>query len=229
MNQNRALNAYAYDHLRDMIYNGEFEYNRVYSETKLAAELSVSRTPIRDALNRLMQERYIDILPNRGFMLHMPNYSDTIEAYHVRAMIETYCAEYVCLHHDDPDAMVTINIMAEALEKQCELLAQPDQYTISKFWIQDLRFHKAVVKYMNISSFDSQYDCFMHIFMPHHLIDTGHIAETREHALERHRSTVVEHREIIEALKSGDTARTRQAVHTHLDSSLRAVFMHING
>ena len=94
----KALNSIAYDHLRDMIYKSELEFNKIYSETKLAAQLSISRTPIRDALNRLAQERYIDILPNRGFILHTPTQADIVEAFHVRMMIEGYCAQIVAKH-----------------------------------------------------------------------------------------------------------------------------------
>ena len=50
MSDYKALNAIAYGHLRRMIYASELEFNKVYSETKLAAQLSISRTPIRDAL-----------------------------------------------------------------------------------------------------------------------------------------------------------------------------------
>ena len=95
MSEYKALNNIAYDHLRDMIYNCELEFGKVYSETKLAAQISVSRTPVRDALNKLAHERYIDILPNKGFMLHTPSRADINEAYHVRRMIEDYCAGIV--------------------------------------------------------------------------------------------------------------------------------------
>ena len=95
MAEYKALNTIAYEHLRRMIYGSELEFNKVYSETKLAAQLSISRTPIRDALNRLVQERYIDILPNRGFRLHTPTQGDIFEAFHVRMMIESYCAKIV--------------------------------------------------------------------------------------------------------------------------------------
>ena len=97
----RTLNNIAYEHLRNMIYQSELEFGRVYSETKLAARLNISRTPIRDALNRLAQERYIDILPNRGFVLHSPTQADIIEAYHVRLMIEGYCAGIVAAHYPE--------------------------------------------------------------------------------------------------------------------------------
>ena len=44
MSDYKALNAIAYGHLRRMIYASELEFNKVYSETKLAAQLSISRT-----------------------------------------------------------------------------------------------------------------------------------------------------------------------------------------
>ena len=112
MSEYRTLNAVAYDHLRDLIYNGELEYGRIYSETKLAARLSISRTPIRDALNRLAQERYIDILPNRGFLLHKPTREDLIEACHVRMMVEGYCADSIARQHIIKAIRFTINPIA---------------------------------------------------------------------------------------------------------------------
>ena len=109
MSDYKTLNDRAYEHLRAMIYNRELEFRRVYSETRLAAALSVSRTPIRDALNRLAQERYIDILPNRGFMLHTPTQADIMEAYHVRMMIEGYCAQEVAKHYPDAAARSAVS------------------------------------------------------------------------------------------------------------------------
>ena len=93
MSDYKPLQNVAYDYLREMIYSRELEFGMIYSETRLARELSISRTPIRDALNRLSRERYIDILPNKGFQLHKPDENDIREAYHVRMMIECYCGE----------------------------------------------------------------------------------------------------------------------------------------
>ncbi len=56
------LNEQAYQHLQKLIIQGEFEYNKIYSETKLSRELGISRTPFRDAVHRLAQEGYIDII-----------------------------------------------------------------------------------------------------------------------------------------------------------------------
>ena len=209
----KALNTVAYEHLKGMIYSGELEYGTIYSETKLAAQLSISRTPMRDALNRLAQERYIDILPNRGFMRHKPNRADIIEAYHVRMMIEGYCAKIVARHYPaEPKAQETVRRMEAALEGQKALMDDTAQYSITQFWLDDLDFHKALLKYMNISALNLQYDSFMHIFMPHHIIATNQV--------HRHYTTLVEHAAIIDALKSRDPVRVEAAIRAHLDSGL---------
>ena len=220
----KALNSIAYDHLRDMIYKSELEFNKIYSETKLAAQLSISRTPIRDALNRLAQERYIDILPNRGFMLHTPTQADIVEAFHVRMMIEGYCAQIVAKHYPDAKSRATIDHMEDALLRQQRLLEDDKSYSLNQFWQDDLVFHKSLLEYMNIFSLNVQYDSYMHIFMPHHLIENSDAHQIQPRTLERHRSTLVEHSAITEALKSHDPDRVQSAIRAHLDSGLRALY-----
>ena len=63
------LNEQAYNYLQKLILENHFSYQEVYSETKLSKELGISRTPLRDAVHRLAQEGYIDIIPSKGFML----------------------------------------------------------------------------------------------------------------------------------------------------------------
>ncbi len=223
MSEYRTLNELAYEHLRRMIYEGELTFNRIYSETKLARDLSVSRTPMRDALNRLAQERYIDILPNRGFTLHTPTQADVLEAYHVRLMIEGYCAQIVAQHYPDEKTLDAVGHMEAALEQQRRLLDDGAAYSLSQFWLDDLAFHKSLLEYMGISSLCTQYDRYMHIFMPHHLIEEFDIHEKQPRTLERHRSTLIEHKAIIDALRSRNTERVQAAVRGHVDSSLNAL------
>ncbi|MBQ3479949.1 MAG: GntR family transcriptional regulator [Clostridia bacterium] len=225
MTEYKALNTIAYEHLRRMIYSSELEFNKFYSETKLAAQLSISRTPIRDALNRLAQERYIDILPNRGFRLHTPTQGDIYEAFHVRMMIESYCAKIVSRHYPDAPARTTVARMEDAMDMQRNLLEDDTSYSLGQFWLDDIAFHKATLEYLNITSVIKQYESFMYIFMPHHLIRESDTHQKQPATLERHRSTLVEHAAITEAIKSHDEERIQKAIQSHLDSSLKALYV----
>ena len=225
MTEYKALNTLAYEHLRKMIYGSELEFNKVYSETKLADQLSISRTPIRDALNRLAQERYIDILPNRGFRLHTPTQGDIFEAFHVRMMIESYCAKNVSRHYPETAARTTIARMEDAMDMQRNLLEDDTAYNLSQFWLDDLAFHKATLEYLNIPSVIAQYESFMYVFMPHHLIREYDAHQKQPAALDRHRSTLLEHAAITEAIKDHDDERIQKAIRSHLDSSLKALYV----
>ena len=83
------LNEQAYNYLQKLILENHFSYQEVYSETKLSKELGISRTPLRDAVHRLAQEGYIDIIPSKGFMLHQMNRKDVNETFQVRSALET--------------------------------------------------------------------------------------------------------------------------------------------
>ena len=87
----KPLNEQAYDHLQKLITDGQLSYHEIYSETKLAKELGISRTPFRDAIHRLAQEGYIDIIPSKGFRLHQITERDVIETFQIRTALETYC------------------------------------------------------------------------------------------------------------------------------------------
>ena len=89
------LNEQAYNYLQKLIMENHFSYQEVYSETKLSKELGISRTPLRDAVHRLAQEGYIDIIPSKGFMLHQMNRKDVNETFQVRSALETYCPEII--------------------------------------------------------------------------------------------------------------------------------------
>ena len=213
MTDYKPLDNIAYDYLKEMILSRELKFDTIYSETKLANQLNISRTPIRDALNRLSRERYIDVLPSRGFRLHGPNSSDIHEAYHVRMMIEGYCGRILAQEIHKKKAQDAIIAMKQALEHQKELLNRTEKADLRQFWMEDQIFHHAPLDYMSISAFNTQYDTFLHIFMPQHLKE--------DFVIGRKHSTIAEHTAIIEALESGDPEKTETAIRRHMDTSLR--------
>ncbi len=209
----KPLQNIAYEYIREKVYSRELEFGMIYSETRLARELSISRTPIRDALNRLSRERYIDILPNKGFMLHKPSRKETQEAYHVRMMIECYCGEHLAKNIATDEAQATLAHMEQCHEAQVALLNCESRVDLRRFWEADYDFHIALLHHMDFSATNMQYDSFMHIFMPQYLKD--------DYVLGRNHSTIVEHNAILQGLKTGDPQKAHSAIEKHLDSSFR--------
>lgn len=220
MAEYKPLQDVAYNYLRDMIYSRELDFDTIYSETRMAEHLSISRTPMREALTRLNRERYIDILPNRGFKLHKPTDADVKEAYHIRMMTDNYCAALIARDHKKKAARDVIAKMQAALDRQCELLDSQEAPDLRQFWLEDQKFHIAMLDYVNISAFNIQYDSFLHMFMPQYLDD--------DKILGRNHSTIPEHRAIIQALSEGDEEKVAAAIRKHLNTSLRLMIIRSN-
>jgi GntR family transcriptional regulator, rspAB operon transcriptional repressor len=80
--------AHVYTALRDTIVAGQLEPGRQISENELAARLGVSRTPIREALQRLREERLVAVVPQYGtFVTHISE-SAVSDAQFVREALE---------------------------------------------------------------------------------------------------------------------------------------------
>ncbi len=78
----------AYRALKTRILRGEFPVNIRLAEARLAGELDVSRTPVREALRRLSGEGLVEAHPDGGFRPCLPDTEVMRELYEVRAALE---------------------------------------------------------------------------------------------------------------------------------------------
>ena len=78
----------AYGTLRAGILDGRYVPGARLGEIEVAAELGLSRTPVREALRRLGSEGLVDHLPNRGARVRTWSADDLDEAYELRALLE---------------------------------------------------------------------------------------------------------------------------------------------
>lgn len=77
----------AYEAIRDMIVSGRLRAGETISEVQLAEALAVSRTPVREAVRRLLGQGLLEITP-RGLRVFRPGAADVAEVYFLRAAIE---------------------------------------------------------------------------------------------------------------------------------------------
>jgi Transcriptional regulators len=86
--QNRDLKNLAYDILRAKLIDCEYPPGSMLNEAQLASELGFSRTPIRQALNRIEQEGFIKVLPKKGIYVTDVSLTDVRQIFQVRLEIE---------------------------------------------------------------------------------------------------------------------------------------------
>lgn len=207
-----ALNQQLYTKLREMVLTNQFEFDTIYSETRLAASLSVSRTPIRDALVRLSQEHYIDIIPSRGFMLHQPTKDDLCSARHFRMAIETYCARQLTSGTTKDEREAVVGRMADLLDEQ-RACADPSFFKV--FWQLDVQFHKQMITLLETPFFDALYANAHYTFTS--------LSVENFFRDGRHLSTLDEHAAIVSALADQNTDLAVSAIAFHIEESTSAL------
>ncbi|WP_406632092.1 GntR family transcriptional regulator [Amycolatopsis sp. WGS_07] len=86
------LRQVVYDALAELIINRTLEPGQHLVEADLAEYLGVSRQPVREALQRLQTEGWVDLRPAQGAFVHMPTDEEADQLLGVRAVLETHAA-----------------------------------------------------------------------------------------------------------------------------------------
>ena len=84
----KSLKEKVYEILKEMIISGKLKYNERIEEDALATSLEVSRTPVREAINKLEQEGWINIVPRRGMFVSNVSLKEINDIFQVRLNLE---------------------------------------------------------------------------------------------------------------------------------------------
>ncbi|MFV0239659.1 MAG: GntR family transcriptional regulator [Lacrimispora sphenoides] len=206
MNDTGSLQYQAYHTIKEQILSKSLDSEVLYSETRLAKELGISRTPLREALQYLSQEGYITIIPSRGFMIRRLDKETMRESIQVRCAIEGFCVHLAAGCEDKKRLHKLLKDMEESLARQKTALSAknfPESFTE-----EDHQFHMLLVHFAENGEFD-------HLFQ--RLLYTIHL--TTANALTvagRAQATYEEHLTFYQHLKKGDSIQAYQVLINHL-------------
>ncbi|MGY0390673.1 GntR family transcriptional regulator [Nocardioides sp. WG-D5] len=201
---------YAYEELKRRILELELEPGTRLYEPQLATELDISRTPLREALRRLIAENLLDQHATGGVFVPKLDARDIAELYEVRAALESMMAAAASTKATPEDITELEGIVArnaalvsfadDAMNLGKALHAKVGTIADNS-WA--LRLHDQVANQM------TRYRLF-----------TNHTQERRDQAL-------ADHRTIFEAIRDGDAERAAAIAHSHVldarDEALRAI------
>ena len=199
------LQMQAYDCIKNSILNGELEPGQLYSETKLSAEIGISRTPMREALQCLSQDGYISIIPSKGFMIRQLNEKDMKASIEVRCAIEGFCTTVIASQIDTPAGKHLLSDLERTLKDMDDALSDNN---LEQFIYYDHQFHLLLVNYLHNDEFNQIFQRLLYL-----------IQLTSQDALStegRVKGTVDEHLAYFDALKSGDGQKAYGIMIHHL-------------
>ena len=193
--------AYAFRTIRENILKLNLEPGSDISENELAAALSLSRTPVREALIELMRMDLIEVYPQRGSCVTRIDSRHIEEARFLRNLLEKAVVEIVCA------AASPENVTA--LEENVDLYGYyTEKGKTEKLLELDNAFHSLLFAIAD----KSQLYCMMRNFSIHYdrLRQISLMADKEDNVLSDHRS-------IVEAIKAGDAALACSIMETHLN------------
>ncbi len=124
-----------YAHLRQAVLEGQFSSGAKLSELELSAQLEVSRTPIREALQKLAQEGLLEQSANKSVRVRRVSSLKAQETYAVREVLDALAARTAALEHTSEDAAQ----LQAALTQLEDTAMDPLEQTRL-----DMAFHRAI-------------------------------------------------------------------------------------
>lgn len=136
---NKPLREQVVDILRDAMLNGDLKPGQMLVETELAAQLGVSRAPIREALQRLQSEGFLDIVPYHGTTVRRLTRRDIEELYSLRSSLETFALRRVA----ERDGVHGAKVLREIVAGMLDAAKSGDLSGINRL---DRRFHNTIIE-----------------------------------------------------------------------------------
>lgn len=133
-----TLHAEAADALRERIFNGELAPGQWVDELALAAEMGISRTPMREALKVLAAEGLVVSEPRRGCYVAQVTEQDLEDIFPVLAMLEGHAAAEAA-ERATPQDMQTLTELHDKLQRQAA------SGRINDYYQTNTRIHEALI------------------------------------------------------------------------------------
>ena len=202
------LHEQTYQNLKTMIVEGAITPGSKLNERALAETLSVSRTPIREAIRRLAAAGLVELINNRGAIVPKLNKEDVLNAFELMAELEGFSGELAAKR-------ITKEALNEIEALHYEMLACYSRKDLSGYYKLNSQIHQ----HINLAAGNPV------------LTNTYSQVNARIQAL-RFRSNqdqtkwdeaVLEHGEMIAALKAADSQRMRKVLMQHLANKKNAI------
>jgi DNA-binding GntR family transcriptional regulator len=194
----------AYEALVVSIRRGEYRPGDRLREEDVSEKLSISRTPVREALRRLEADGIVEHRPRQGAVVRQLSHSEVVELYEMRVVLERTAAEMAAKHGTDAefDALDDLNqSIRDERVNPARAAAINQDFHRGLYLASRNRFLLEAARALNNS-----------------LMLLGPTTFTDEDRVD---VVVSQHQSIIDALRDADVEAAGAAAEAHLQTSLR--------
>ncbi|MFK5980518.1 MAG: GntR family transcriptional regulator [Rhizobiaceae bacterium] len=187
--------------LEQSIVLGEFANGERLDEVKLSERYNVSRTPIREAFQKLAATGLLNLIPRRGAFVRHPEFVELIEMFEVMAELEAMCGRLAARRMSDE---VLADIKHSAAE--CEDALKRGNH--DEYYHQNERFHHFIYQASGNSFLASEASRLQKRLKPFRRM------QLKVHG--RMRQSMEQHRQIVLALETGNSEVASETLQQHV-------------
>lgn len=204
-----SLRGKIYNTLRENILNNKYKPGESLIETKLADELHVSRTPIREAIRQLELEGLVESIPNRGVYVRGISKKDMKDIYSIRLALEVLAAKWSIDNITDDE----VNELKDLYELMEFYTGKGDIDRIAKL---NTEFHQVIFNASKSNILINLLNDFqLYVRWARH--ESLSMPGRMEKALE-------EHKKILEAFEKKDADEVVKTLTAHIENSSKNLF-----
>lgn len=198
----------AYEVIKHKIIVLDYQPGEYLNEAQLSAALGIGRTPVHQAVARLMLEGMIEVIPRKGVIVKPVTLNEIMEIIDVRLINEPYAAQLAATFASEDEIAELGRILADAERVE-------PQTNVVKQMLFDKEFHCAILAASRNTVLAD-------------LLKRLHERSLRFWFIslrnpEHHSEVIREHRMIYEAIKARDPEAAADAIRSHIESFRRTI------
>jgi DNA-binding GntR family transcriptional regulator len=201
-----SLADQAYLAIRALIVSLELPPTSLISERDLIEQLGIGRTPVREALRRLAQERLVEVYPRRGMFVTGVDVGELARLSEVRAVLEPEAARLAAERATDAD-----RAELDALLHEIDHASHDERALMAL----DERIHRSVYRAAHNDLLEATLEQYYVL-----ALRIWYLALDRAQELEE---AVREHRALLEAIRDGDGERAAETMRAHVQNFEQAM------
>lgn len=194
-----------YDVLRTRIISRQYIPGDKLDIQTLADSFGVSRSPVKDAINHLVHDGLIEVVPRKGTYVTELNFTAFLEVLDTRIMIEKWAGEKIIENISEQQITYLNEIV-----RNMDALLEVSPFSFDDYSDLDVKFHKTLIEWANNQHVKDIYDSLnTHVALSRIVYSTS-----LESTVNRHK----DHRDLVDTLEKKDLNGFQQTIASHIES-----------
>ena len=203
-----SLSERATADIRELIVTLELAPGSPVSERELMERLGLGRTPVREALRTLAQEKLVEVYPRRGIVVSPVDVGDLASLSEARITLESFAARLAAERANADDRDVARALLAELPGSR----DADDERALIEL---DQRIHRHVYRCAHNPFVESTLNEYYTLTLRIWFLALDRVARLDD--------AVTEHRELLQAICDGDAERAEDVMRRHIEGFERAI------